>query len=515
MNEQRGAETNAPTDGIVNVGAGEVQERAGERVRATEARDEGATEATEAKDDCATEATEERDESGAWNAGTSAPGVSVPGAALPPMARVPLSLFLAGLCLYTVWLLLPAVQVLGKAVTGVAAVGLAAAGLLLDRPFLRREWRWLTGAALVALGLPLALYFGLGRGGESLASYWCQQGMFWFGPLACAALRRRDDPRLLRVYAPVLLACVAVTALTTVAALCEGLLHDPPLAYARSLGYAGASAELHRRLMLRGVGGYDYLYGCVLSLPVCLYFASALRGKRRALAVAFLALLTLPPLLSQYLYALVFTAAVYGVWLFGLLVRAIARRAFRREMGLGAAMACALIPAALVALLRVPLSGLLVRLSQATGLRSVENGARLLYAALTGQADATAAALPSRLDAYLAPLRTLRQSPLLGRLAGGGSLGYHSDALDLLGGFGLLGAAAFVALACLPGRGLLRGLRRSPARPYAGLCLCALVAFALLNTVFYSRELSLMVSSALLFAMSDAPARAERDPGAR
>ncbi len=423
----------------------------------------------------------------------------------PAVRPMPFRLALGGMCLYTLWLMLPAVQVLGKAVTGVAAVALFALGVLLDRPFAQRNWRWLALAALAALGLPMALYFGLGRGDHSgtmgLLSYWCQQGMFWFPLIVCAYLRRRGEPRYARVLIPLALACVALTALTTTAWLCEGYTHSPALAYSRSLGYADSSQELHRKLMLRGVGGYDFVYGCLLCVPLALYFSCKRRGRERALALAFLALLTVTVALSQFLYAMIFLAAIYAVWAWGLLIRWLTRRICGRELALDWAMLTALAPAGLIVLLRVPLSALLVQLSDWTDMNSVRYGARLLYEALTGQGDELIAALPSRLDSYSVSVRAFAGSPWLGLLTGEGALGKHSDALDLLAGLGLIGAGGFLALASVPGRGLLRGLRKSPARPYVALCLVFAGALTLINTVFYSRELSLMVSVGLLAAL--------------
>ena len=80
--------------------------------------------------------------------------------------EVAVRLCAASMVLYTVWLLIPAIQTTGRAMTGCAAVALFGLGVLLDWEYFRAHWALLVGQALCAACAPLILYFFLERGGS-------------------------------------------------------------------------------------------------------------------------------------------------------------------------------------------------------------------------------------------------------------------------------------------------------------------------------------------------------------
>ena len=222
----------------------------------------------------------------------------------------------AGLCnasmlLYILWLLLPCLQRLGHALTGCLALGLFAAGVLLDGDTLPKRWRTFVPCVLCALLVPFVLWRFLDRGASFLGFY-AQQVMFWFPLLWVAYARERGDERLYRHVGRALLIAMALTTLTTTGWLIEGILRgggEKVYAYSRSLGFGEPGNEAFlRELMLRNIGGYDFVYASVLSLPLTCYAVGMYRGWKRAAFGAFLALQLVMIVLSQYTYAILFAA---------------------------------------------------------------------------------------------------------------------------------------------------------------------------------------------------------------
>lgn len=244
----------------------------------------------------------------------------------------------ASMLVYLFWLLLPAVQTTGRAATGAAAVALFGAGVLLDGTWLRAHgWRTLLRAACAAL-MPVILRVFLARGGENGAGFYVQQAMFWFPVVFAGYARERGDSRLWRWIRPLMLAVITVTTLTTIGWLIQGMLRGGRVyAYSRSLGY-GAGGEAQeaylKELMLRNIGGYDFVYATVAALPLTCLGIQRHGGWRRAAFCALLAAQAVMVALSQYTYAMLFAAAILAVEGIGLAVRA----ASRGRVGLGASL---------------------------------------------------------------------------------------------------------------------------------------------------------------------------------
>jgi len=69
----------------------------------------------------------------------------------------------------------------------------------------------------------------------------------------------------------------------------------------------------------------------------------------------------------------------------------------------------------------------------------------------------------------------------------------HSDLLDLLSGMGILGTTAFAFGAWVIGRGSQKGFRKNPAFAQVVLQYVCLFLCLALGTVFYSREIPLVL----------------------
>lgn len=420
------------------------------------------------------------------------------------MKRQSLSRLSAGICecsilLYVVWLLLPAVQAAGRAVTGAAAVALFGIGTALDWERLRRDWADLAIRALCAALMPLLLRRFLARGGANFAGFYVQQAMFWFPLVYAGYARRRGDRRLWRFLRMALLACVCVTVCTTIGWLIQGMLRGGRVyAYARSLGYGGEGRDAYlRELMLRNIGGYDFVYAMVISLPLTCLGIQRRKGRARVFLCALLTAQAVMIALSQYTYAMLFCAAILAVE--G--VAALIRRASRGRVGLGKSLLLGCVPLLLALGLLRPLAALGAGVCGRLGLSSFAHSFEQLLLALSGQAKLAA---DSRLAYYLEALRGFAASPLVGSLLGAPMrLSQHSEVLDLLSGMGLLGTAACCGLMWRMGRGLLRGARRSPYLGQLCVMYTALLSVALLGTVFYSRDICAVCALGTLLVLED------------
>ena len=407
----------------------------------------------------------------------------------------------ASMLVYLFWLLLPAVQTTGRAATGAAAVALFGAGVLLDGTWLKAHGFSTLLRAVCAALMPLILRVFLARGGENGAGFYVQQAMFWFPVVFAGYARERGDSRLWRWIRPLMLAVITVTTLTTIGWLIQGMLRGGRVyAYSRSLGY-GAGGEAQeaylKELMLRNIGGYDFVYATVAALPLTCLGIQRSGGWRRAAFCALLAAQAVMVALSQYTYAMLFAAAILAVEGIALAGRA----ASRGHVGLGASLLWGALPLAAAFLLRVPLTALAAEVCERLGLTNFAFSFRQLLLALEGGATSA----DSRLGYYLTALEGFFRSPLTG---GEKLLSQHSDLLDALSGMGVLGTAAMGGMLWLMGREAFRGLKKSPARAQLVLSGIAVGVTALLGTVVYSRDIAAVTMMGALLILEGETKRA-------
>lgn len=404
----------------------------------------------------------------------------------------------ASILLYVLWLLLPAVQATGRAVSGVLCVALFGLGVLLDTQTLKACWKELLLRALCAALMPLLLRRFLNRGSASFWGYYVQQGMFWFPLVFAGHVRSRGNRQAWACLKWALLLAVTVTTLTTIGWLIQGMLRGGKIyAYSRSLGYAGEGREAYlRELMLRNIGGYDFIYASVLNLPLLCIAIRQHKGWRRMGYVGLQISQFVMIVLSQYTYAMLYAAVIIAVEA----VAALARLISHGRLKTGLSLLIGLVPLVLVFLLRNPLLALGQSLCQHLGMEHFAFSLEQLQIALQGGVTST----DSRLGYYLTAVEGFRQSPLIGRLAGGEVLlSGHSDLLDLFSGVGLLGAALVGGMIWLMGRGALRGLRSSAHRAQLGVMAAVLLVIATLGTVCYSRDILTVAALGALLVLEE------------
>ncbi len=418
----------------------------------------------------------------------------------------------ASIVLYTLWLLIPAAQTAGGAIAGVLIVGLFGLGLLLDTAYLKAHWTDLLLRIAAAAALPLILRFLLHRGTDNFWGYYVQQGMFWYPLLYCGYARGRGDPRLWRFAKAALLLALALTTLTTTFWLVQGMLRGGKVyAYSRSLGNAEPGREAYlKELMLRNIGGYDFIYASMLSLPLTCYAIIRAHGWKRVGFAVFCFAQLIMIALSQYTYALIFAVIILCIQVLAALLRWLVRKIRKRPISVLASMLWVLPLFLGVYLVRVPLVSLAVSLCQQAGLANFAISLSQLLGTMTGQA----ADVLTRLDYYHLALQGVAQSPLIGALPTmDAPLSQHSDLLDLLSAIGVLGATAFFFLVWRMGRRTLRGLGQSAVKPHLLLQYAALLAFTLLGTVTYSRDISLVLClGALLILEGERLSMAQQQP---
>ncbi len=401
--------------------------------------------------------------------------------------------------MYVFWLLLPAVQTTGRAMTGAACVGLFGLGVLLDWETMKKQWLWLLGRAACAAAMPLILRRFMDRGGANFAGFYVQQAMFWFPLVYAGHVRTLGDKRLWKHLKWVLGGAVVITLCTSAGWLIEGMFlrGDKVYAYSRALGFAEPGNEAFlKELMLRNIGGYDFIYAMVAALPLTCIAIQQSSGKKRAAFLALIVLQTATIVLSQYTYAMLYTAAILAVEVLALIIR----RLSKGRIGTGKSLVLGVLPLVLGLVLMQPLSQLASVLCAKMGLVNFAFSFEQLSLALQGSAtDAN-----SRLNHYLAALEGIKSSPLFGTLFGGeGLFSYHSDLLDLLSGTGVIGAALAGGMIWLMGRGSLRGFKTNPHRAQLCVMFAAVAVTALLGTVVYSRDIPTVVMLGALCVLEE------------
>ena len=400
-----------------------------------------------------------------------------------------IQLIRSSIWLYVIWLLLPAVQTTGRAMTGAACVGLFGFGVLLDADTLKKEWLSLLARAACAALMPLLICQFMDRGGVNFAGFYVQQAMFWFPLVFAGHARTLGDKSLWKGLRWVLLAAVVITLLTTTGWLFEGMFlrGDKIYAYSRSLGFAGEDDPLYlKELMLRNIGGYDFIYAMVAALPFTCIAIQKTQGKKRAAFIALIVLQTVTIVLSQYTYAMLYAAAILAVEGIALFIR----RLSKGRVSMGKSLLLGALPLLLGLALLQPLSQLASAICMEVGLENFAYSFEQLGLALQGSAtDAN-----SRLSHYLVAVDGIKQSPLFGDLFGGAQqMSYHSDLLDLLSGSGIFGAVIAAGMVRLMGRGSLRGLKTHPHCAQIVFSFVMVGLIALLGTVVYSRDIPAVV----------------------
>lgn len=401
--------------------------------------------------------------------------------------------------LYVFWLLLPAVQTTGRAMTGAACVGLFGLGVLLDMDTLKKQWPGLLARAFCAAVMPLFMRRFMDRGGAHFAGFYVQQAMFWFPLVFMGHVRTLGDRSLWKGLKWVLLAAVSITLATTTGWLIEGMFlrGDKVYAYSRALGFAEPGNEAFlKELMLKNIGGYDFIYAMVAALPLSCIAIQQSQGKKRAAYLALTALQTVTIVLSQYTYAMLYAAAILAVEIIALLIR----RLVKGRISMGRSLFLGALPLLLGLLLMQPLAQLASAICMELGLVNFAFSFEQLALALQGSVtDAN-----SRLSHYLVAIDGIRQSPLFGDLLGGAQqMSYHSDVLDLLSGSGIIGAAIAGGMVWLMGRGSLRGLKSNPHRAQIFFSFFAVLVIASLGTVVYSRDIPTVVMLGTLCVLEE------------
>jgi len=398
---------------------------------------------------------------------------------------------------YLIWLLLPAVQTTCRAVTGAACVALFAAGVMMDWAYFKTHWRGLLARAACAAAMPLLMFFFLRRGAV-FGGFYVQHAMFWFPLVYAGYARERGNKALLRGLKWVLLGTVVITVCTTIGWLIQGMLRGGRIyAYSRSLGYAGEGREAYlKELMLRNIGGYDFVYAMAAALPLTCIGIQKHSGRNRALLCVLLGLQTVMIVLSQYTYAMLYAAAVLAVEGTALIIR----KASKGRVGLGASLLWGAVPLVLAVLLMQPLVQLAAGICRSIGMNNFAFSFEQLLIALRGGTTSA----DSRLGYYLTALSGIARSPLTGSMFGGEKLlSGHSDVLDLLSGMGILGAVAVGFMIWLMGRGALKGLKRCPWKAHLFLTAAVMLATASLGTVVYSRDIMAVAAIGTMLVMED------------
>lgn len=402
----------------------------------------------------------------------------------------------ASMLAYCIWLLLPVVQTTGRAVTGAATVALFVAGILLDVEEWRKNWLLLLFQAVCAAVLPYILLRFMHRGGDNGAGFYVSNVMLWYPLIYVSYALRKKDERLWRYLKVLLTSLILITVLSTISGTLYGMLVEKSeRTYPRLLGTNATDPQISKKLMLRNIGGYDFVYASVMTLPFLCFGAARAAGWKKAGYISFAGLVVVMIVLSQYTYAMIYAGMILVVEFFAWLAGKIFKTTPGRSMLIG------LIPLALICLMSGPLLSLGIKIADAMGLNVLGNNLERLHSMLTG----TQIASGDRLGYYAVAWKGFVSSPLLGSLPGGEKLlSQHSEVLDMLSGVGIIGTVVVAAMIWLMHKGLWKEAKKSEAFPHLVLMGAALLLLSSFGTSFYSRDVWLIYALSLL--LTSAPA---------
>ena len=397
---------------------------------------------------------------------------------------------------YVVWLFLPAMQCLGRSYTGAACVALFGLGVVTDVETFQKQWLMLVARAAAAIALSLLLIICMDRGGEQKTAFLVRSVMLWFPLIFVGHVRAIGDRRLWQGLKATLQSVMAITVFTTFCWSIEGMLNGQDPTYCRVLGSAAPEyAHMLNTLMLRNIGGYDFIYALVISIPLVVISFFRSKGWRKWATAAFFAMQLAVIVLSQYTSALLCTGMILLVECVAILIHLISGK--RVNFKTAVLCCCALLVPILFA---KPLLSIGCTIAERLQFDSVLYNLQQLQVLLQGgEVDSF-----SRLTYYPIAIRGFLASPFTGsRLGGEAMLSFHSDILDLLSSAGLLGALCAAGLIWLAGRGTMRGIRKHAGSGNLCLMVAVCLLISLLGTVVYSREITAVIALAALFVLEE------------
>lgn len=397
---------------------------------------------------------------------------------------------------YVVWLFLPVVQCLGRSYTGAACVALFGLGVITDVETLKKQWLALFTRAAAVIALSLILIVCMDRGGDQKTAFLVRSVMLWFPLIFVGHVRAIGDRKLWQGLKITLQAVMTVTLLTTLGWSIEGIIHGQNPTYCRVLGSAAPEyAHMLNTLMMRNIGGYDFIYALVISIPLVVISFFRSTGWRKWATAAFFAMQLATIVLSQYTSALLCTGVILLVECAAILIHLISGK--RVNFKTAVLCCCMLLVPILFA---KPLLFLGCTIAERLQFDSVLYNLQQLQVLLQGgEVDPF-----SRLTYYPIAIRGFLASPFTGNLLGGEAmLSFHSDILDLLSSTGLLGAVCAIGLMWLAGRGTMRGIRKHAGSGNLCLMVAVCLLISLLGTVVYSREITAVIALAALFVLED------------
>lgn len=318
----------------------------------------------------------------------------------------------------------------------------------------------------------LLMYMGKWRyQGTDFVSYFCTAYLFWVPVLIFDVVSFLPENDIKRIRS-VLLICIAVTMITTI-------IGSSVYSEASRLLSQGYNTQMDEIFAKSNIGGYGFIYGIVLLLPMILYLCSVV--KNRILIFAFVAGSVLVVIYAQYSIALVLIVTIFIAY-FVLKSGNLKRTLFYCLLGI---VVFVLLRGVLIAIL-----GFIQQESLNSGFAFISDRISLIIKILDGsglQGDAIA-----RQNLYLRSWNAFLEDPLIGSLFEQHQLGRHSELLDILGATGIVGLSLFFTMWYRNTKQIFSEINYIQKVYYFIACLALGVIFYL-NTIFTSPEISVVM----------------------
>lgn len=339
---------------------------------------------------------------------------------------------------------------------------------------------------------------------HSFIKYHANSIIIWY-PVAFAyyLAYKKHEKNVLRIIIHIMLVAVICTGVTTFI----GLKKYPMASRWLAGGHAAGMLALLRS---QNIGGYSYIYMISLMFPVLLGTVFVPQKNARTTKVlSVVCTIIIPPvvLYSQYMIALYMVLYSMTVLLMAHFISFVIKVKKKKVLKKTVVFCIMPIIALLFIYFRAPINDGIGRFAHSLGLKSlteraatiVEKDDRFIDKEGTWLEDVSYEGgdpLVFRIKPYLKVINSITHSPLFGGLTDSRvKLSQHSDIIDGLFGGGIFGAIFFVFALFHIVSGFIKQLQ-IPARLQGNVLLmgCLLLGLGILNTVFLSREIILMVT---------------------
>ncbi|MBR4762216.1 MAG: hypothetical protein IKZ59_03155 [Clostridia bacterium] len=305
---------------------------------------------------------------------------------------------------------------------------------------------------------------------------WGYQSILFLLPVILGYYYIQHKPENMNMFAKIMIFAILITAITTII----GVIQFPQAARILATIAESDSAE-NIKYGWHNIGGYNFVYICVLMYPMLILAYKFRRINRIVFLITFLALLTLV-ILSEYTIALLLLLISSALFFAG------------KRLGEKQLLIFGIIVFAAVFLLWDVFSRFLLWLADVLNSDVLNERLTALANGFTGLENSES----NRIELYQISLEGFWASPLFGQIFGQHSdFGGHSFILDSLAQYGILGGMAIVFVYRNIYRWFFKPFKSSPGYGYVLWSFVQAIILSTVNTGMWLEVLAFFIPATL------------------